>query len=105
MTDFAGNYKNNIKYKRTNGMCWCMEENESESHLLNGNCRVYGDLRKNMKLTDDKSVMLFFQEVLNRREELEEQGMTNTCPRPGGEANNMIELVAPGQFRAGPKGR
>ena len=40
--------------------------------------------------------MAFFDAVLNRREELEEQGRTNTCPRPGGEANNtMIELVTP----------
>ena len=44
-----------------------------------------------------KSLMLFFQEVLLRREELEEQGRVGcTFPRPGGEATDtMVELVTP----------
>ena len=45
---------------------------------------------------ENKFVFCFCLFVLKRREELEEQGRTNTCPRPGGEANNtMIELVTP----------
>ena len=97
MTEFAENYKNNFKYKTTNWMCICKEEKESETHILSGKCTAYGDLRNKTNIFDDKSLMLFFQEVLLRREELEEQRRQgSTCPRPGGEAiDTMVELVTP----------
>ena len=44
MTEFAANFKNNLKYKKNNWMCFCQEEKESEDHLLRGNCKVYSDL-------------------------------------------------------------
>ena len=78
-------------------MCICKEEKESETHILSGKCTAYGDLRNKTNIFDDKSLMLFFQEVLLRREELEEQRRQgSTCPRPGGEAiDTMVELVTP----------
>ena len=99
MTEFAGNYKNSFKFKETNGLCFCKEQNENETHLLTGQCKVYGDLKSKTNICDDKSLMLFFQDVLQRREELEEQGKVagspaKTVPTPGGGATNtMVELV------------
>ena len=100
MTEFAANFKNNLKYKKNNWMCFCQEEKESEDHLLRGNCKVYSDLLEKTNLSDDKSTMMFFQDVIKRREELEE-GMVagtpaETVPMPGGGATDaMMELATP----------
>ena len=91
MTDFAGNFKNNLKFKKTGWLCICKEEIEHENHLLSGKCKVYGDINEKYKTKDDKSLMTFFEEVLTKRLELEEQ-----VEMPGGGATNtMIELATP----------
>jgi hypothetical protein len=49
MQPFGGNYSKDRRFSRTEWMCRCTEEREEESHLLAGNCPVYGDLREKSK--------------------------------------------------------
>ena len=45
-----------------------------ESHLLSGNCEVYGEIKnKYSNLNDDAQLVKFFNEVLDRRDKLEEE--------------------------------
>jgi hypothetical protein len=55
-------------------MCRCAQEREEESHLLEGDCPVYGDIRASFpdRESDDQLVK-FFPEVLSRWERLEEE--------------------------------
>ena len=80
MLDFAGNYKNIAKYKKTEGMCRCSQQKEQETHILSGKCEIYGDIRLKHNISDDESLMKFFSEILQRREELEEQDRTTAAP-------------------------
>ena len=74
MLPFAGNYAKDKRFARSNWLCKCGEVKEEESHLLSGNCEVYGDIRGNYSnLNDDKQLVDFFNEVLSRRDELEEK--------------------------------
>ena len=45
LTYFAANYSHSKKYFKTNWMCRCGSDREEESHIVSGNCEVYGDLR------------------------------------------------------------
>ena len=55
-------------------LCKCGEAREEESYLISGNCEVYGEIRHNYSnLNDDKQLVDFFNEVLSRRDELEEK--------------------------------
>ena len=96
MSNFAGNYKNNIKYKKNNWMCFCKNETENEAHLTSGKCQVYGDLKEKYRLDDDKNLMLFFEEVMQRREELEDEEVTaaGLASTPGDEAEDTMTLLA-----------
>ena len=58
---------------------------------MSGKCKIYGDINEKYKRKDDKSLMEFFEEVLKRRLELEEQA---TMPG-GGATDAMIELATP----------
>ena len=70
---FAGNYSNDRRFLRTNWLCRCKISREEESHLMSGNCEVYGEIRgKYDNLEDDENLVQFFTEVLQVRDELEE---------------------------------
>ena len=69
---FAGNYSKDKRFARTNWLCRCEEEREEETHLMSGQCTVFGDLAlKYNTLTDDENLVLFFSEVLARRDDLD----------------------------------
>ena len=97
LTDFAGNYTKNNKFKSSNWMCKCNKEMEKESHIIEGKCEAYKDLRANFEsLDDDENLLAYFKEVLERREKLEEVMGTGpgAQPRPpaGGETP-VVPLV------------
>ena len=70
---FAGNYSHDKKYARTNWLCRCNNAREVESHLTGGNCTLYNDIREKYgKLENDSELVNFFQEILERREEMDE---------------------------------
>ena len=72
MQPFAGNYSHDRRFARTEWLCQCREAREEESHLLSGNCPVYGEIwAKFNNLDDDDSLVKFFNEVLSLRDELE----------------------------------
>ena len=74
MLPFAGNYTKDKRFSRSDWLCKCREAKEEESHLLSGNCEVYGEIRqKYSNLDDDKQLVNFFNEVLARRDELDEE--------------------------------
>ena len=112
MTDLAGNFKNNNKFKLSSHLCKCKLELETEHHILSGKCKVYGHLRQKYKHNDDESMMKLFCEVLQERDELETAGdaATYSYPRAGGAANiTEIELATaaaeaslPGESQWGP---
>ena len=53
-------------------MCKCKTAREEQGHLMSGQCPVYGDLtHKFSDLTDIDSLVQFFKEVLDRRDELD----------------------------------
>ena len=69
---FAGNYSNNKRYARSGWLCKCKMAREEEGHLLSGKCTVYGDLTQNFSdLTDIDSLVQFFNQVLERRDDLD----------------------------------
>ena len=71
---FAGNYSKDRRFARTNWLCRCQMFREEESHLLSGNCEVYGDIRRRYdNLDDDANLVQFFNEVLQMRDALEEK--------------------------------
>ena len=71
---FAGNYSKDKRFARTNWLCRCEEEREEEAHLMSGQCTVFGDLAlKYNDLTDDENLVLFFSEVLARRDDLDKE--------------------------------
>ena len=74
MMSFAGNYAKDRRFARSNWLCKCGKSREEESHLISGNCEVYGEIRSSYSdLNDDKQLVDFFNEVLSRRDELEEK--------------------------------
>ena len=63
-----------ITVSHTEWLCFCRLEREEEYHLLAGRCEVYGDIREKYgELEDDEDLVQFFQEVLERRGELEKE--------------------------------
>ena len=71
---FAGNYSHDQQFAKTDWLCKCQQSPESESHLMAGRCKVYGDLTKNFgDLKEDDNLVKFFKAVLERRDWLEEQ--------------------------------
>jgi hypothetical protein len=74
MQPFGGNFSKDNRFRRTDWMCRCAQEREEESHLLAGDCPVYGDIRESYPdLESDNHLVNFFTEVLARRERLEEE--------------------------------
>ena len=71
---FGGNYKHDKKFEKIKWMCCCGGKLEEESHLLSGECPVYGDMVGMVgNRRDDEQLVAFFAAVLERREQLEEQ--------------------------------
>ena len=72
---FAGNFSNDKKrFSKSNWLCKCEESRENESHLMAGQCKVYGDLtEKYSDFTDDNNLVQFFTEVLDRRDRLDKE--------------------------------
>ena len=72
MQPFAGNYSHDRRFARTEWLCQCREAREEESHLLAGNCPVYGEIwAKYDNFNDDEKLVNFFNEVLSLRDKLE----------------------------------
>ena len=77
MQPFAGNYSKDRRFARSSWLCLCKESREEESHLLSGQCSVYGDLtHKYSDFTEDTSLVQFFNEVLARRDALQKERTT-----------------------------
>ena len=71
---FAGNYSQDRRFQRTGWLCKCEQSREDESHILSGQCKVYGDLiDKYQDLTDDENLVQLFTDVLARRDELDRE--------------------------------
>ena len=74
LTRFAGNYSNDKSFSISNWLCKCLESREDESHILSGQCKVYGDIPlKYPDLSDDENLVCVFREVLERRDQLDKQ--------------------------------
>ena len=87
---FAGNYSNDKRFQKSDWLCKCEKSREEESHLLSGQCTVYGDLTlKYSDLTSDDNLVGLFTEILARRDELDRVitpiggGITNVGANPG----------------------
>ena len=77
MHPFAGNFSKDFRFARTNWLCRCFEAIEDENHLLSGNCDIYGNIRaKYENLDDDENLVKFFNEILKKRDELEDKDNT-----------------------------
>ena len=73
LQNFAGNYSNDNRFAKTNWLCQCLESKENEPHLTSGNSKVFGHLNERFgDLSDDEKNVLFFQEVLARRDQMDE---------------------------------
>ena len=67
---FAGNYK---KFQQTSWLCRCLTTCESETHLKEGGCLIYRDIREKYDtLENDEDLVKFFGEVISRRDALDE---------------------------------
>ena len=74
MMNFAGNFKNDKKFAKTGWLCFCQKSREEESHILDGSCDIYGEIRKKYGDIDkEEDLVLFFSEVLEARERMEEE--------------------------------
>ena len=74
MLPFAGNYCHDRRFSHTEWLCFCGEVREDESHLLAGACMIYGGIRQKYgDLDDDEDLIDFFNKVLEKREEVENQ--------------------------------
>ena len=71
---FAGNYGHDKRFAKTNYLCRCAQNKETETHLTSGSCITYQDIREKYEnLDNDKDLIQFFSEVLERREELDKE--------------------------------
>ena len=75
---FAGNYSNDKRFSRSGWLCKCKMAREEEGHLISGQCPVYGDLTHQFSdLTNIDNLIQFFNEVLDRRDQLDRQEKEN----------------------------
>ena len=73
MQPFAGNFKHDKRFAKTNWLCRCLQKTEHEAHLKFENCPQYTDIREKYDtLDDDQNLARFFREVLARRDALDE---------------------------------
>ena len=68
MTEFADNFAKDKRFMRTNWLCRCETERESEDHIKEA-CKTYEDIRNEYEdLNDDVQLASFFTKVLRRRD-------------------------------------
>ena len=68
MSEFADNFSKDKRFMRTNWLCRCGDQRESESHILE-ECLVYEDIRNEYEnINDDTQLASFFAKVLERRD-------------------------------------
>ena len=76
-------------------MCKCGKEKEQESHIIEGKCEAYKDIRASFDtLDDDENLLAYFKEVIERRESLEETAGAAPCPPAGGETPAVLLVPA-----------
>ena len=69
------------RFARTDWKCKCGAARELEEHLSSGLCSIYGGIRRKYgDLKDEATLVEFFQEVLARREEMEEEETMAAAP-------------------------
>ena len=74
MQPFAGNYSGDRRFAKTNYLCRCGVAREEEKHLISGQCPMYADIwGKFHSFDDDKDLVQFFTEVLERRDQLDDE--------------------------------
>ena len=99
LKEFAGNFPNSTKFKKSDWMCKCKLQKEKEDHIKEGNCEAYKDLRQKYdNLDNDNDLLQYFNEVLERRERLEEEEARagrDSCPLAGGEPKSPPMLLVP----------
>ena len=72
MMPFAGNYSRDRRFARTEWLCRCQKAREDESHLISGECEVFGDLKSKYDNLDDEEILVkFFNEILAMRDKLD----------------------------------
>ena len=65
MLNFAGNFKNDKRFAKTDWLCLCRQAKEDESHL----CIIYGEIRRKYgKMENEDDLVKFFSEVLEERD-------------------------------------
>ena len=70
---FAKNFLRDKRFSNTGGLCQCNEAREDESHLLSGQCKVFGDIAEGFSdFSNDESLIQLFAAVLARRDQLNE---------------------------------
>ena len=47
---FAGNYSKDKRFLKTDWKCRCLLSKEDESHIKDGNCPIYEDIRESMTI-------------------------------------------------------
>ena len=74
LLSFAGNFGNDKRFAKSDWLCRCKTTREEESHLMEGSCTVYGHIRRSFgDLKDEEELILFFKEVMEERERLEDE--------------------------------
>ena len=67
-------FRHDRRFAGSQWLCKCQEAREEESHLLSGQCKVYGDLALQYSdFTNDDNLAQFFSEVLARRDQLDKE--------------------------------
>ena len=70
LQNFAGKHSNDNQFTKTNWLCRCLESKKNEPHLTSR--KVFGHLKERFgDLSEDENLVLFFQEVLARRDEMD----------------------------------
>ena len=73
MLPVAGNFRQDRRFARTSWLCRCGQEREEERHLTD-TCPLYRDIRvQYSNLGEDDQLVDFFQQMLKRRDQLDEQ--------------------------------
>ena len=72
MLPLAGNFSHDSRFRRTNWLCRCGSREEQEH--IRSHCAIYRDIREKYEdLDSDENMVKFFEEVLKRRDMLDEQ--------------------------------
>ena len=72
MLPLAGNFSRDNRFRKTGWLCRCGNR-EKQEHIIS-HCVIYEDIRKKYgDMDNDEKLVGFFEEVLQRRDELEEQ--------------------------------